>query len=846
MNYVIYKIENIPDVTLNRNRMGANAGVNGLMDLHNSFLRIWNRKGIISDISLHLLYEYVPSNEKGTINTYIMLSSKNEINQDAIVLFESNQLIKKYKVERVYENNVENGFLYCSMLMKNEVFTESKDEKGTHIRYTIPKWKINGYARLYEMFTVMSAINTRVVYRVDIYPVDYSISLRNTVKNISDGVRAEKERNKSYESMAYDTHFDRELDNVLRSYDEIADEIENSPHFITNIFCFCDDLDTSKIILDSAAADAIDEGSYKVVSFKNEERYNLYSFLEDTNIHCLESLVDKSTGLTHVLLKNSIGWKICRNTAEKFLLNYLPVLLTLEEIEPFFKLPIVDDGEAICMRLESDYYPTDETQAIKIGEDNRKNILKYPLSLFNKHAFISGVPGSGKTYTMLHLVTELHKNKVPFLVLEPAKKEYRAIFNMHEMLDVYLFSPHMNTRFPLLVNPFEFPVGISLCEHINVLMKVFSGAFSVPENVYSILDKSISSAYAKYGWEEDDVNTGEKEYPSIDDVRLECKRHINETKYELGLKGNIESFIEVRLEGLMKRDAGEVFNTKSSSIKPENWIESSCIIEMEDMGEKNRNFLTLLLCNYIRETLKVKKNNSDEVKSDKPRHVLFIEEAHNLISNTSEQNNDDSVNPKVSATKFIVDMLAEVRALNESIVIADQLPTSMAPEIMKNTGLKIALRMSAKDEREYIGSTISASPIQVDNLVRYEKGKALVFFEQLEKPMEVQISEWEGVNKTLSDEEIYSNLIDNSKGYKDYIRRICNELSDKWMELTYQVDKDKEEEARIERELSQNISEDDRKVNTKIKEYLNESIVELQGKLIKITKKLILYGDVDE
>ena len=40
----------------------------------------------------------------------------------------------------------------------------------------------------------------------------------------------------------------------------------------------------------------------------------------------------------------------------------------------------------------------------------------------------------------------------------------------------------------------------------------------------------------------------------------------------------------------MRRDAGEVFNVKKSTIKPEDWISKSSIIEMEDMGEKNRNF----------------------------------------------------------------------------------------------------------------------------------------------------------------------------------------------------------------------------------------------------------------
>lgn len=160
---------------------------------------------------------------------------------------------------------------------------------------------------------------------------------------------------------------------------------------------------------------------------------------------------------------------------------------------------------------------------------------------------------------------------------------------------------------------------------------------------------------------------------------------MEKTTYNGNFKGDLKSFLNVRLEGLMRRDAGEVFNVKKSTIKPEDWISKSSIIEKEDMGEKNRNFLTLLLCNYIREELKIiKKKNADDANKN-PNHVIFIEEAHNVIANTTEQSGSN-INPKISATKFIVDMLAEVRALRESIVIADQLPSSMAQEVMKNTG----------------------------------------------------------------------------------------------------------------------------------------------------------------
>ena len=87
-------------------------------------------------------------------------------------------------------------------------------------------------------------------------------------------------------------------------------------------------------------------------------------------------------------------------------------------------------------------------------------------------------------------------------------------------------------------------------------------------------------------------------------------------------------------------------------------------------------------------------------------------------------------------------MLAEVRALREAIVIADQLPTALASEVTKNTGLKLVHRLTAQDDREQIGTAISASPLQLEQMASFTTGKALIYHERTQKPFTVQIAEW--------------------------------------------------------------------------------------------------------
>lgn len=697
---VTYEIVCIPDITLIKNRIGSTGGLGGLLELHNSFLRIWNKKCLMSNASLHLFYEYIPSEDDRSeeIKCFIMIRSNSKIEEDTVRLFESHPLIKKYRVNRVqdFENEVSEKKKYCkcSVLMKNEVFTMELEDDDSQMKYTIPNWEVNDAAHLYEMFTVMKAIKKKSLYRVDLYPVDYAINLRNVIQTIKHTLNSNTDKNDFYSSK------NREISKVIESYENVVGKVEKSPHYIMNVFSFADTDGDSKIVLDSVCAEALREGSYKVITF--DGKYDALSWLKFEDCDCVKSKRDNNSSLIHIIQKGEKGWKVCRDIAKNFTLNFLPVLFVQKEIIPFFRLPIVDDGEDVPIKMDSEFTPEESQNTIKIGKNKKELMLKYPIELLNKHAFICGVPGSGKTYTMLHMVTELHKNKIPFMVMEPAKKEYRAIYNYgKEMFDIMLFSPHMNTLFPLRVNMMEFPEGITLSEHINVLMNVFESTFELGGPVYNLLDKSIGLAYEKYGWNEYNENDGSKEYPCLEELRDIFTEQVEKTTYNGNFKGDLKSFLNVRLEGLMRRDAGEVFNVKKSTIKPEDWISKSSIIEMEDMGEKNRNFLTLLLCNYIREELKIiKKKNADDANKN-PNHVIFIEEAHNVIANTAEQSGSN-INPKISATKFIVDMLAEVRALRESIVIADQLPSSMAQEVMKNTGLKIALRMSSQDEREYI------------------------------------------------------------------------------------------------------------------------------------------------
>lgn len=343
-------------------------------------------------------------------------------------------------------------------------------------------------------------------------------------------------------------------------------------------------------------------------------------------------------------------------------------------------------------------------------------------------------------------MTQLRKNNIPFLALEPAKKEYRSLLGHEDMQDIFLFSPHLQSLFPLQMNPLEFPKGVRVSEHINALLEVFEGSFVLEGATYKFLSSSIQCSYTNLGWDIEDVNDASCElpFPSLQDVYDNLQKEIEASSYEAEIKGNLRAFLQVRLGGLMERDAGELFNTHISTLAPDEWITSSAIVELEVLGEHAKNFFVLLVCHYILETLRADPNGGVDSRGEKMpvRHVIFIEEAHNIIASSAQQASTDSVDPKISATAYIVKMLAEVRALREAIVIADQLPTALADEVTKNTGLKLVHRLTAKDDRQQIGAAISASSLQLEQMASFTTGKALIYHERTQKPFTVQMAEW--------------------------------------------------------------------------------------------------------
>ena len=601
--------------------------------------------------------------------------------------------------------------------------------------YMLREWEMNDDGRLYNMCKMMEALNHTALYRVDLYPVEKSISLRESLRKPMGFLR------KRQDERSNGSRRDYEGKDVLENYEKLIDKFDTSPHFVANIMVFADGKEDALSILDAAGAESLYKGKYNTASFNSN--FNPVSFL-DSEFSGLSNLREG------MIVKNGRpGLVVCRENTASINLNYLPTLFSLEEIAPFFRLPALYDGEVIQMAKETAPAAIEKSGSIFLGKDKNGYDVYFPLSLLPKHAFVSGVPGSGKTNTMHHITSSLWKDHgIPFLVLEPAKQEYRALANDPDMKAMYLFSPNADMSFPLHINPFEMPKGTLVSEHIRRLCSVFEGAFPLEPPMPFLLDTAIEAVYRETGWIPEHIYRGDetqedgkkkRALPTMSMLYHRLEQELKSTQYSDEVRGNLESALKVRIGSLLRREMGDVFDVPKSTFTPEKWLEVPAVIELESMGTGPANFLTLMLCSLIRETLKVNSHYDGAV-----RHVIIIEEAHNLIGPESVEKTGADADPKQAATAFIVKMLAEVRALKESIVIADQLATVMAPEVLKNTGLKIGLKITSADDRALLGSTMAASSLQLEQMSTFMTGEALIFYENLMRPFTMRINRWWG------------------------------------------------------------------------------------------------------
>ena len=373
---------------------------------------------------------------------------------------------------------------------------------------------------------------------------------------------------------------------------------------------------------------------------------------------------------------------------------------------------------------------------------------------FTRHGLIVGVTGGGKSNTSKSLLSQLWLMQgIPFLVIESAKREYWELLNVDEYsvvppradgsrlplprsyagLRVYTLGENGEDSIPYRLNPFECMEGTSLQTHIDYLLATFKASFELFPPMPYVLERAVYEVYEDRGWNilTNANDWGLTRWPTLTDLYYKVDEVVESMHYNDEVKSNVRAALQARINSLRIGGKKRMLDVPRS-VPIRTLLDAPAVLELEALGDdETKAFVTGLLMTQLYEYRKVQQLREPHHGL---RHVLMIEEAHRLLKNVPET---DAV--RARSVEFFCNMLAEIRTAGQGILIADQSPTKLAPDTLKNTNLKICHRIVMGEDRRTMGQAMNMTDARTDYLSELPRGCAAVYAEGDNRPKLVKM-----------------------------------------------------------------------------------------------------------
>ena len=376
-----------------------------------------------------------------------------------------------------------------------------------------------------------------------------------------------------------------------------------------------------------------------------------------------------------------------------------------------------------------------------LGQITNKKVELINKSL-NMHTFITGSTGSGKSNTVYQMLAELHQDRIPFLVVEPAKGEYKDVFGNWN--DVNVFSTNPNIAPLININPFKFPESIHVLEHVDGLVEIFSVCWPMYDAMPAFFKDAILRSYEEVGWDlgSSTFDGEEPEYPDFEVLVEQLNKLIEESDYASDIKSNYRGALVTRVKSLAVGLNKFIFTSEQTPY--EVLFDQNCILDISRVKSTETKALIMGLIVYILNEYRVdrKTENNNGLK-----HVTVLEEAHNLLKNTSGGGSSELIGKSV---EMLTQTIAEIRTYGEGFIIVDQSPSSVDISAIKNTNTKIVLRTPEANDRDAVGRSIGLSADQVNEIAKLPSGVAVVYQNDWVSPVLTMI------DKAEVEESIYT------------------------------------------------------------------------------------------
>jgi len=370
-----------------------------------------------------------------------------------------------------------------------------------------------------------------------------------------------------------------------------------------------------------------------------------------------------------------------------------------------------------------------DENAITIGNIlhlGEMSMLPVRLSLdeLSKHMFVTGSTGSGKSNTVYLIIDKLIKQGKRVLVIEPTKGDYRKVFGGRADMTVY--STRENEKNLLKINPFAFPEGIQVNEHVERLVEIFGVCWPMYAAMPAVLKNSIISAYSACGWDiRKSVCRHGRLFPTIADVVVQLKKIIASSEYSADTKGDYIGALQTRLESLQTGIYSTILSS-SDCTDYEKLYNQNAIIDLHHIGStETRSLLMAMLVLGLNEWRM--SCNADDM--DIPlQHVTVIEEAHNILPRVSKHQSQEGANVLGKSVEMIADVMSRIRTYGEGFIIVDQSPSAIDESAIRNTNTKIVMNLPDGEDCLIAGRAMSLTKDkQISKLSRLATGEAVVW-----------------------------------------------------------------------------------------------------------------------
>ncbi len=407
------------------------------------------------------------------------------------------------------------------------------------------------------------------------------------------------------------------------------------------------------------------------------------------------------------------------------------VLVSGKELPIFMSFPrkslpgVLVDYMASFGRSVYNPYEDPEHETILLGAVRHKGIVNENLKVkldveeLRAHCFVTGSTGSGKSNTTYHIIHELVGLQKKFLVIEPAKGEYKYAFGRLPGVNIFWTNPKGYRL--LRLNPFCFPEGIHVLEHMDRLIEILNVCWPLYSAMPAILKSAIERAYTSCGWDLANsirIENGRRKFPTFEDLLRELPTVINESSYSADAKGDYTGALVTRVSSLTNGIMGSIF-CSDGELEDTVLFDQNTIVDLSRVGSSETK---AMMMGILIMKLNEYRMSCGAGMNANLRHVTILEEAHNLLKRSANTGSELSA----KSVEMISNSIAEMRSYGEGFLIVDQSPTSVDISAIKNTNTKIVMRLPEKADFEAVGGSFGLSEEQIREISRLPRGSAIV------------------------------------------------------------------------------------------------------------------------